>query len=361
MKTSKNSTSAGTTIVLALGIILVVLAVMSHLHIDSMSPAIARGQTTESLYLKILLYQGMIRTYWVYVPSSYDGSRQIPLVLGLHGAGENGYVFAVASGWTNLSEENGFILACPSGSTPYSAGFRWNIYNWTDPPDDVGFLMTLIGQLKSDYPIDSSRIYMTGYSNGASMTNTFAFKYADVLAAAAPVSGRWMTALGVDPYSISQPNASLPVYIWRGELETSQNGFETREVQDQLQKQYWIDWNKLDKAATYVTAGIYKTEIYSGSQGEVRFTEVEGRSHNTYDPDTTAKIWKDFFTRFRREANGRVRVISSADMTLWMYLAILLAIFAVIGVGVAVAIRKSHKPKLDTSHLEMTIICQYKS
>lgn len=285
-------------IVLAVAIatIAIASAISVRIYPKSTNPSSTSGSiVTSTLSMGSLYYQRMKRTYWIHVPSSYDGLHQVPLVLGLHGAGGDGFDFILGTGWVNLSEKNGFIAVCPTGSLRYAYGFKWNIYNWVDFPDDVGFLMALINKIKSAYLIDPSRVYMTGYSNGASMTNTFAFKYANVLAAAVPVSGRWMTEMNIDPYNISQPNAPLPVYIWRGEKETS------RDVQDQLQKQYWMDWNKVNKTPTYVTEGIYKTEIYTGGEAEVRFTEIYNRGHDTYDPNTTAKIWHDFFTQISSE------------------------------------------------------------
>jgi len=234
----------------------------SHMHLTTTNPPISREQIMTDLLSKTLFYGGVERIYCVHVPSSYDGSHEVSLVLALHPAGGNGYLFELQTRWMVLSEENGFIVVYPTGGVSYSYGFKWNVYNWVDSPDDVGFLMALINQLKSDYLIDSSRVYMTGHSSGASMTITFAFKYANVLAAIAPVSGRWMTTLGIDPNNISQPNAPLPIYIWQEEMESN-------EYEYQLQKQYWIDWNKVDKTPAYVTEGDYKTEIYTGGDAEV--------------------------------------------------------------------------------------------
>jgi polyhydroxybutyrate depolymerase len=301
METKTKKKIVGTILIVVISLtIAIAIATRTLTPLESTNPPTDHKQTNKTVVMKFLFHDDTMRTYWVYVPSSYNGSHHVPLVLALHGAGDYGYFFAITTGWINLSEENNFIVVCPTGSISYPPGFQWNIYNWVDSPDDVGFLMALINQIKSDYLIDPSRIYMTGYSNGASMTNTFAFKHANVLAAIATVSGRWMTTLDVDPYNISQPNSPLPVYIWRGEKETSRAGSQTRDVQDQLQKQYWMDWNNVNKTPTVVVDGIYKTEIYTGGDAEVRFTEIRDRGHDTYDPDTTAKIWYDFFVRFSR-------------------------------------------------------------
>jgi polyhydroxybutyrate depolymerase len=160
----------------------------------------------------------------------------------------------------------------------------------------------MIGELKSDYSIDASRVYMTGYSIGASMTITFAFKFTDVLAAIAPVSSAWMTndsMYDIDPYSVPQPKAPIPVYLWRGDQESWPSLEE-----DQSQMRYWIALNHANNTPTTVASGIYKTEIYAGGDAEARHTEIAGRGHATsYDHTTARMIWFDFFMRFSREAD----------------------------------------------------------
>lgn len=242
-------------------------------------------------------------------------------------------MFEYQTGWASLAEENGFIVAYPTGGVRYSLGYRWNVYKWGDPPDDFGFLMALINQLERDYQIDPSRIYMTGHSSGAGMTTTFALKNASVLAAIAPVSGVWVTYYDMDPYNMSRPNAHIPVYIWRGELETEEYG-------GLQEKQYWIDWNKVDKTPKYVNEGGYKTEIYTGGDAEVRLTEIIETSHtDTYDLNTASKIWYDFFVRFSRSA--------SQGLALWEYVAIPVAISLAVGAAVIIVRRKRHRDKQD--------------
>jgi len=100
----------------------------------------------------------------------------------------------------------------------------------------------------------------------------------------------------IDPYAVPQPKAPIPIYIWRGEIESWPSSQE-----DELQKQYWIDWNHVNKTPKIVTERAYTTEIYTGGDAEVRFTEIKNRGHNTYDLGTARKIWNDFFSRLSRD------------------------------------------------------------
>lgn len=328
----------GIVLVVVFAALVVTPVAQSHMHFETANPPVSPRQLTGLLWGS-MSYEGMNRTFCLYVPSLYNGSRKVPLVLALHPAGGNGYLFGLQSGWMSLAETNGFIVVFPDGGIWYSLGYRWNVYNWTDSPNDAGFLMELINELESNYQIDDSRIYMTGHSSGAGMTTTFAFTNASVLAAIAPVSGRWITSYGMNPYNMSQPNAHLPVYIWRGELEDEEYG-------SLQEKDYWIDWNKAGKNPTYENEGIYKTEIYTGGYAEVRFTEIFETVHTyTYDSQTASKIWYDFFMGFRRSA--------SVEPVFWGYLVIPIVISATVGVAVVIVIvrRIRRRDKQDSASL----------
>jgi len=260
-----------------------------------------------------LFYGGWERTYYVHVPLGYNGSTPVPLVIMLHGARGSGLEAEAQTGWSDLADSNDFIVAYPDG------GPWWNVYDWSGTTtlpssslslspiirDDSGFLLAMIDELEGNYSIDSSRVYMTGFSIGASMAITFAFKSTDVLAAVAPVSSAWMTndsMYGIDPHSVPQPEVPIPVYLWRGDQESWPSLEE-----DQSQVQYWVALNHANNLPSTVVSGIYRTEIYSGGNAEVRHTEIAGRGHSTsYDRATTQMIWLDFFVRFSRE-DGKIR------------------------------------------------------
>lgn len=211
-------------------------------------------------------------------------------------------------------------MAYPNGSiyVPQSGGWKWNIYEFPPtPPDDVGFLRALIEDLRTRYRLDPARLYMTGHSNGASMTNTFAFYHTKLLAATAPAQGAWMSTFEIDPYTVSpQPDGPLPVWIWRGERETFQTGKEPRPVQDQKQKQYWTWHNEVNPKPEirqeFDGKYHYTTEIYTGGKAEVRFTEVADQSHN-YEPQYTYKIWDEFFARLERPVLGDLNCDGRVD------------------------------------------------
>jgi poly(3-hydroxybutyrate) depolymerase len=241
-------------------------------------------------------FNGLERIWFVHVPPSYDGASAVPLVVALHGSGSSGDALATQTRWNDKSDEAGFIVVYPNASA--SVGNIWNIFFLEKAPDDVAWLAELLRRLQQAYTIDRSRIYMTGMSNGASMTTTFGAVHAELLAAIAPVSGHWITTFyppSIDAEALLDPRRHLPVWIWRGSLETFFTGLLRRDVQDQQAKQFWISANLAFTTGSPIHDGIYTTEVYQGS-AEVRFTEIAGLGHE-YDPHATAMIWELFFVR----------------------------------------------------------------
>ena len=280
---------------------------------------------------KTIQYGGATRTFYVHTPPGYDGSQAVPLVLALHGGAGNGLKLENVSGWSLKADQNNFIVVYPNGGSPGNAGgsdsFSWNIYNWDGQPDDDGFLLALINALKTQYNLNPNRVYMTGHSNGASMTNTFAFAHADVLAAIAPSQGAWMTsvplsyltdnpsdtcAVGtVNPDNPAQifprPNRQIPFYFIRGESEDGSPGLCIgRAATDFEGRDYWIRHNGVNPTAQFLnqTDGTYnyQTQVYAGA-AEVRFSIVLGQNH-PYQTQYTNKIWDEFFSRFVRRGKA---------------------------------------------------------
>lgn len=115
--------------------------------------------------------QGRRRKCLLYVPGSYDENVSAPLVLSFHGFADWPARHAAMTRWNNLAEECRFLVAYPSGT-----GFplRWNTRpspadHWT-PEMEVAFVDALIDRLMERYNIDSSRVFVNGFSNGGGMT-----------------------------------------------------------------------------------------------------------------------------------------------------------------------------------------------
>jgi polyhydroxybutyrate depolymerase len=129
-----------------------------------------------------------------FVPSSYDPALSMPLVIALHHGGGSAQGEEAYFRFLPLAEQRGFLYAVPEG-TRNTAGQRW-WYGTTncsifpgDPPDDAGYLKSLIDTIKSRCNVDARRVYFVGHSSGAFMSYRMACEYSESVSALASIAG----------------------------------------------------------------------------------------------------------------------------------------------------------------------------
>lgn len=157
-----------------------------------------------------LTHDGIERTYILHVPSSYEGQQPVALVLDFHGGGGNANTQMKTSKFSDLADQQGFIVAYPNGTGRHDDKLlTWNggtccAYAVTNQIDDVGFVRALVKDVESKYKIDAKRIYATGLSNGGIFSYRLACDASDLFAAVAPVSGtlNYVRCSPVQPVSV---------------------------------------------------------------------------------------------------------------------------------------------------------------
>jgi polyhydroxybutyrate depolymerase len=176
-------------------IFLCLLLLVSIFSFDC-KPRIARntGQTagvSEHDYSSSILSGGLQRTYNVHISDAYDKNKPTPLVIVLHGGGGNGQGMIKLTGFNAVADENNFIVVYPDGfEKHWNDGRDVRRYSaQSQNVDDVGFISALIDHLSSKYNIDSKKVYVTGISNGAFMSNRLGCQLSQKIAAIAPVAG----------------------------------------------------------------------------------------------------------------------------------------------------------------------------
>lgn len=156
---------------------------------------------------RTLMFGGIQRSYILHIPSSYDGSYALPLVLDFHGGGGNAESQRRTGGFESLADEKGFIVVYPNGTGRLGDRLlTWNGgtccgYAVAKQVDDVGFVRALIADLQTVVKIDHKRIYATGLSNGGIFSYRLACDAADLIAAIGPVSG----TLNLSPCNPKEP------------------------------------------------------------------------------------------------------------------------------------------------------------
>ncbi|HOR40554.1 MAG TPA: PHB depolymerase family esterase [Paludibacteraceae bacterium] len=162
---------------------------------------VVKKQEKISLYTHTTLIDGQNRFYKVYVPSHIKNNQTIPLVIALHGNGGNAEALIRETKWHTKASSEGFLVVAPEASRPNPnkpRNQRDNRQTWNDGSgrfhsgersiDDVKFITTMINELKNTYNIDKNKIFVTGFSNGASMTFRLGMEL-DCIKAIAPVAG----------------------------------------------------------------------------------------------------------------------------------------------------------------------------
>lgn len=156
---------------------------------------------------------GVKRDYLLYVPDSYDPAVPTPLVVSLHGFAEWPAHQADVSRWTDLADENGFIVVFPSGT-----GFpqRWRMVGAPGSDSgammlDTAFISDLIDQLGGEYNIDPARIYANGLSNGGGMSFVLSCELSERIAAFGSVSGAYLM-----PWEACNPTRQVPAILFHG-------------------------------------------------------------------------------------------------------------------------------------------------
>ena len=148
--------------------------------------------------------------YLLYLPTDYkpESSQRWPLIMFLHGVGERGDSMSdlervKAHGlprYLNVGHDLPCIVVSPQCPSD-----KW----WTLEEDA---LKGLLYQVSAQYPVDPSRVYLTGLSMGGFGTWSLAIAYPELFAAIAPVSGG-----GVPP--LARLLKDVPVWAIHGALD----------------------------------------------------------------------------------------------------------------------------------------------
>jgi polyhydroxybutyrate depolymerase len=138
---------------------------------------------------------GLLRTYFIHLPSGYDKNTSYPVVFVFHGGGGSAEGAERMSAMSPKADKEHFIAVYPNGDGKLKNKLlTWNTWNCCgyalkNNINDVKFIRLLIDKLEQEYNADPKRIYATGLSNGGMMSYRLACELSDKIAAIAPVAG----------------------------------------------------------------------------------------------------------------------------------------------------------------------------
>ncbi|MBF88976.1 MAG: hypothetical protein CMG75_04810 [Candidatus Marinimicrobia bacterium] len=272
----------------------------------------------EGVNIQTLSHDGLTREYYIYIPDSYDGSSEFPLILNFHGYGGDPLSQLYIADMRMLADSENFILVYPQGSpengdgsNTEKDGYLWNTMLPSDSnksnADDFGFIEQLINEISSNYNLDQSRVYACGYSNGAGFSYSLACYLSDKIAAIGSVSGLMWEGVK----TTCNPTHPTAVISFNG---TSDNVRPYDGIEDYLLSvddmlNYWAGYNKINDSPLKKTVNtMVEHYIYSGGDQGVsleHYKIIKG-SHDWFEiknegSNINSLIW-EFLSRF--DLNG---------------------------------------------------------
>ncbi len=249
---------------------------------------------------------GLSYPYTVYLPAGMtrENMPELPVVFSIHGRGEPAWVFAEKNGWQKLADETKeFLLVIPD--SPYNI---WLIDR------DRNAIRAILEDLCRNYRADRTRVYLSGFSNGAIFTCQQASTFPELFAAASPWNGPGMEAcrtMNIDSYvykdSFKESGYEMPFWICVGDSDGKASAFREDELDIVLPA------NGCDRSTEEILGEEFYTKEKGYTQGERFNTRIFRDEHGIVKTGLTVMknmphgaIWDEsraawsFMKRFRR-------------------------------------------------------------
>jgi polyhydroxybutyrate depolymerase len=252
-----------------------------------------------------LTWGGIPRLWIVHLPMGYDASRPLPVVFMFHGFNGTAEWSLRLTGWAEKSDAEQFIAVFPEGSRPYPQqpmNTMTNSPSWNDGSgrfsscwanvDDVGLTLAILQDVAHRYPVDRSRVYAAGFSNGASMVYRLGIEASQHFAALGVVSASGIrvpaTPSGCPPSLLAMHGDADTVSPIQGG-DIPQFGIVDRRPAPIIAARTWANLLGLPAVAreSEPAAGIRLWQFGPGQTGsEVQFYQLTGGGH-TYSRSRT--------------------------------------------------------------------------
>lgn len=260
------------------------------------------------------LHDGLSRQYRIYVPENLP---ELPsLVMALHGYGGNNNEMLNNYGWTQLADEEGFVVVFPNGTRDQSNSRFWDVdydFHGQFDIDDDGFLSSLAVHLQDTLELDPERTFVTGFSNGAEMCFQLACRESATFRGFGPVIGMMLDTLWVDcnpefPRPIIAMNGTLDnITLYGGDMGNTGGWGAYHSIPDMVD--FWADELETpDLEQVFVEdtntndGSTVRIDMYSSADHDRRFWfyRINGGRHDwpgqsgNMDIDATREVWNFF-------------------------------------------------------------------
>ena len=187
--------------------------------------------------------------YVVFVPHGYDGKKEYPTILFLHGAGETKNPNAKKDGKMPVEVGIGPAIKKREKEFPFIVVVpRAEGFGWGADGKNAKRALAMLDEVQKAYKTDAKRQYLSGLSMGGMGTWSVAAAHPDRWAAIVPICGRGDT-------KTAEKMKDIPCWCFHGDADASVKVEGSREMIEALKK-----------------AG-----------GKPKYTEYPGVGHNSWD------------------------------------------------------------------------------
>jgi len=247
------------------------------------------------------------RTFYVHVPALYTSLPSVPLLYSWHGLGDTCTTFGNRT-YGAVSNRVGFIVVAPCGVGAVSSFNAGVCCQGIEQTDDFEFARLILAKVIEFWPkVNQSRVFTSGFSNGAMMSEVLACKLSTIFRGAASVSGTCTLNPGNEAafdacdkaYNTTRPVGILKIHGTSDPTVPFNGNPLLRFPPQPADFKRWAQRNKCtgEPVQTF-KQGIYSNAIYQNCRNSpVELVTVQGGGHhwpNDNDLHAAEYAWKFF-------------------------------------------------------------------
>ena len=222
---------------------------------------------------------GTTRQYVLAVPKTYDAARKYPLIIALHGDGQDGASFRAFLQFDDLAGDDAIV------AYPYIA--PGDLFTPYDTNPDQQLIDATINAVKAKLSIDPAKVWGFGYSKGGFLANEIACRKPGIFKAMAiHAGGAPQEPQGADGFPQCPGVVGLPVIETEGQNDTGIGG--------DYGAQYWAKINGCGTGRSATTPAACQKSDGCPAGKPVTYCLAPGVSHYPIWGEATAVSWTFF-------------------------------------------------------------------
>jgi polyhydroxybutyrate depolymerase len=256
----------------------------SNFVADTRSPGCGKDMTRPDPDVQQTMdIEGTTRYYLLDVPETVDNQTQHPLIFALHGYDMNNVSITGLYNFEMRSKGEAITVypqgdGPPPGDTPH-----WGDHvlesTWESNEANYTFIRTLMIDLEDRFCIDTSRVFITGFSMGGMFTNAIACEHNSWFRGFAPVEGG-------GPGSCADADAKPAIIIHQGTADSI-----VRPEMGEASRDFWYQQNGCKETTTSSFNGCV---TYDGCPEGKPVVYCVGDWDHTINGIAAANIWTFF-------------------------------------------------------------------